>query len=205
MKVLFTLNQIFFSLFLFGRWWIQTKHLYRYMVFAGQLYCSDKHSYHKRMQSIVVCVSMVSYGDKNAAWLPGWSRPALSLTTVASAQWTCSPAHVAHSRDNCHRALCDQECKLPTDPNHLLGRKSLSLTPCCQHLPVDTLFPPVSFYFLSLPHPASHSWCLARDALIKSSCKAIWVFMKYVKVTTVILKQQAMDSMVTVILLLSCK
>lgn len=71
---------------------------------------------------------------------------------------------------NCHRALCDPGMQLPTDPNHLLGRKSLSLTPCCQHLPVDASLSPLFLFFFSLPLPASSSWCLAKDTLVKSSC-----------------------------------
>lgn len=117
-----------------------------------------------------LCLALSLMGTRmRLSFLAGADRPSL---------WPQLPLHSERvslltwltAGINCHRALCDPGMQLPTDPNHLLGRKSLSLTPCCQHLPVDASLSPLSFYFFSLPLPASHSWCLARDTLIKSSC-----------------------------------
>jgi len=74
--------------------------------------------------------------------------------------------------------------QLPTDPNHLLGRKSLSLTLGCQHLPVDTSLSPLFFFSLSLSlrHPAD-VWQRMLSSKAAVIFQATSVFLEYVNVT----------------------
>jgi len=96
-------------------------------------------------KNVSLCLALSVLGTRMPlGFLAGADRPFL---------WPQLPLHSERVpqltwltvRINCHRALCDPGMQLPTDPNHLLGRKSLSLTLGCQHLPVDTSLSPLFF------------------------------------------------------------
>lgn len=137
-------------------------------------------------------------------FLAGAGRPSL---------WPQLPLHSERvplltwltARINCHRALCDPGMQLPTDPNHLLGRKSLSLTPCCQHLPVDTSLSLSLFIFclsLILRHTADVWQGMLSSKAAAKQYECSWNMWKLHSRTKA---ASYRTPCVTVILLLSCK
>ncbi len=166
------------------------------MIFAGQLYCIDIHTCcallpQEDAEYCSLCLAL-SLMEKRMplGFLAGADRPSL---------WPQLPLHSERvplltwltARINCHRALCDPGMQLPTDPNHLLGRKSLSLTPCCQHLPVDTSLSLSLLFFVSPSScvtqlisgkGCSHQKQLQSNMSVRGICESY----------TVVLKQQAM-------------